>query len=187
MDGQGQPNVPFHVQAYAGAYENSKPVPPTSQPGSQDVGTLMQTVAKAGGLQFENSGVSARIQNPYLPGTAVQQMHALAEAARIERVIDCGTLAIWPAGGSRQGEPAVISPQTGLVGYPQFDSQGVIFTTLWQPTLAYGGQITLQSSMTPACGTWIIHKLSYSLASMMHNGPWFCEVWAHRPGVEPVA
>ncbi|WP_237482616.1 baseplate hub protein [Lichenibacterium dinghuense] len=187
MDGQAQPQVGFHVEAYASSFENAKPVQPTSQPGSQDVATLMATVAQKAGLGFENNGVDVKVQNPYLPGTAIQQMHALADMARIERIVDCGTLAIWPANGSRKSRPAVISPQSGLVAYPQFNSQGIIFRALWQPSLAFGAEIELQSSMTPACGPWIVHKLTYALASETPNGPWFCDVWAHRTGVMPVA
>lgn len=191
MDGQAQPDVGFHVEAYASAFENAKPVQPTSQPGSQDVATLMQTVAQKAGLQFENNGVNVKVQNPYLPGTAIQQMHHLADMAGIERIVDNGVMAIWPAGGSRQGGGATISttfsPQTGLVAYPQFNSQGVIFRALWNPGIVYGTTITLQSSMTPACGQWVVYKLEYALACQMPNGPWFCDVWASRPGQMPVA
>ncbi len=98
----------FTSKRLQSAYENAKPVQPTSQPGSQDVATLMSTVAQKAGLQFENNGVNVKIQNPYLPGTAIQQMHALAEMAGIERIVDCGTsgdLAVqWqPAGRGRHG------------------------------------------------------------------------------------
>ena len=187
MDGQAQPEVAFRVEAYAGAYENAKPVQPTTQPGSQDVATLMGKIAQSAGLQFENNGVNVKIQNPYFPGTAVQQMHALAEAARIERVIDNGTLAIWPPGQSRQGGKTIISPQTGLVAYPLFNSQGVVVRTLWQPTITYGQTIAIQSEIQPACGDWVIYKLEYALDAQTPKGRWFCDVWAARPGQQPVA
>lgn len=186
MDGQAQPQVGFHVEAYASAFENSKPVQPTSQPGSQDVATLMSTVAQKAGLQFENNGVNVKVQNPYLPGTAIQQMHHLAEMAGIERVVDNGTMAIWPSGQSRTAAgKTTISPQTGLVSYPIFDSQGIIVRSLWQPTIAYGQTITVQSSMQPACGDWNVYKLEYALASETPNGPWFVDIWAYQPGSAP--
>ena len=186
MDGQAQPDVPFHVEAFVGAYENAKPVQPTSQPGSQDVAGLMGTIAQKAGLQFENNGVSVKIQNPYLSGTAIQQMHALAEMARVEHLVDNGTLAIWPAGKSRTAAgTTTISPQTGLVGYPLFNSQGIIVRTLWQPTLAFGQVINVQSEIPAACGPWSVYKLTYAMASMMSNGPWFCDVWAWKQGTAP--
>ena len=188
MDGQAQPDVGFHVEAYASAFENVKPVQPTSQPGSQDVATLMSTVAQKAGLQFENNGVNIKVQNPYLPGTAIQQMHHLAEMAGIERIVDNGTLAIWPSGQARTAAgKTVISPQTGLVSYPLFNAQGIVVRTLWRPSLAYGQTVTVQSSMQPACGDWNIYKLTYSLASEMPNGPWFCDAWAFRPQTGPTS
>ena len=186
MDGQAQPQVPFRVEAQIAAYENAKPVQPTTQPGSQDVATLMQGIAQKAGWQFEGNGVDVKIQNPYFPGTAVQQMHALAEAARIERMVDCGTLAIWKPGQARQCASTVISPSTGLVNYPIFDSQGVIVRTLFQPTLTYGQTITVQSNITPACGDWIVHKLTYDLSTLTPKGPWWQDIWAHRTGQQPV-
>ncbi len=191
VDGQAQPNVGLHVEAFAGSYEDAKPVQPTSQPGSQDVATLMSTVAQKAGLKFENNGVNVKVQNPYLPGTAIQQMHHLAEMAGIERIVDCGTLAIWPSNGNRQVGGGTVSgdtsfsPQSGLVAYPQFNSQGIVFRALWTPGIQYGAKITVQSSIQPACGEWIIYKLEYALSCLEPNGPWFCDISAWRPGTAP--
>ena len=192
IDGQAQPDVGLHVEAFASSYENAKPVQPTSQPGSQDVSTLMQTVAQKAGLQFENNGVNLRVQNPYLPGTDIQKMHALAEMAGIERIVDCGILSIWPSNGHRQGGGSVtanasFSPENGLVSYPQFNSQGVIFRTLWNPGILFGSKVRVQSSVQPACGDWIIYKLTYALGSETPNGAWFCDICAWRPGTAPTA
>ena len=187
MDGQMQPQVPFRVEAQTLAYEAAVPVPVISQPGSVDVASTMGQIAASMGLSFENNGVNVKITNPYLAGTATQQMHALAKAAGIEQVVDNGTLAIWKPGSSRQGAATTISPDTGLVGYPRFNSQGIDITTLWQPTLAYGQQIQVQSSITPACGTWIIYRLEYDLESQTPNGKWFCNILAAPPNLIPVA
>ncbi|MGI4763828.1 MAG: baseplate hub protein [Janthinobacterium lividum] len=181
MEGQAQPDVSFHVEANVGLYAQAKPVQPTSQPGSQDVAALMSTMAQKAGFAFENNGVNLKIQNPYYPGTAMQQIKALVEHAGIEHIMDNGTLSIWPAGSNRSGDPVLISPQTGLVAYPTFNSQGIIVRTLWQPTLDFGKLIQVQSSIQPACGTWRVYKLTYSLASETPNGPWFQDVWAGAP------
>lgn len=187
MDGGSQPNVGFHIEANVGLYAQAKPVQPTSQPGSQDVATLMQTMATKAGFQFENNGVNLRLQNPYFPGTAVQQIQALARAAGIEHLMDKGTLSIWPASGNRSGDPVLISPQNGLVSYPAFNSMGVIVRTLFQPTLDYGRLIKVQSSITAACQTWRVYKLEYLLASETPNGPWFQDVWGGVPDQTVVA
>ncbi len=186
MDGQAQPEVPFRVQASVTGYENAKPVPVTTQAGSVAVSSLLGQMAQAANLQFENNSVDTKVMNPYYWGTAIQQIHALTQDAGIEHIIDVGTLAVWKPGGSRSNS-TVVSPQTNLVAYPLFNSQGVIVRVLFDPTLTYGGTINVQSSITPACGSWIIYRLEYDLESQTPNGKWFCDVSANRPGEQVVS
>ncbi len=181
-DGWSQPNVPFRVEARVAAYVGVKPIPPLSHPGSQDVAEMLGQVAQSAGWQIEDNGVACKIMNPYFPGTATQQLLKIVDAARIEHIVDNGTLAIWNPGQARQGAATPISPETGLVGYPRFNSLGIDIVTLWQPTLAYGQNIQVQSSITPACGTWNIHYLEYDLECETPNGRWFCNVMAHPLG-----
>jgi len=182
MDGQALPNVPFRVEARVAAYVGVKPIPPLSHPGSQDVAQMLGQVAQSAGWQIEDNGVSTKIVNPYFAGTATQQLLKIVDAARIEHIVDNGTLAIWHPGQARQGAATPISPETGLVGYPRFNSLGIDIVTLWQPTLAYGQNIQVQSSITPACGTWTIHYLEYDLESETPNGKWFVNIMAHPLG-----
>jgi len=137
-------------------------------------------MAKAANLQFENNGISTKIMNPYYPGTAIQQISALCDHAGLEHIIDNGTLAIWKPGSARQGSGATVSPSTGMVGYPRFNAQGIDITAEFQPTFVYGQNIQVQSSITPACGTWIIYSLEYDLESETPNGRWFCNILAHK-------
>ncbi len=187
MDGQSQPNVPFRVEAFTGLYEAMNPVPPTSEPGSQDAATLLSQMAKAANLNFENNGVDTRISCPYYPGTAVQQIEKCVNDAGIQHIIDNGTLSIWKPGQARQGAATLVSPETGLVDYPQFNSMGIAFRALFQPTFAFGQNLKVQSSITPACGTWTIYRLEYILESQTPNGRWFCDIMAAPFGMLVVA
>ena len=90
------------------------------------------------------------------------------------------TLAIWPKHGTRGGLIPVISPASGLVGYPTFADQGVRFRTLFNPSITFGGQVEIKSSLMPACGKWYVNALSYNLSAQVVNGPWFCDVGCSR-------
>ena len=59
---------------------------------------------------------------------------------------------------------------------------GIIVRTLFQPTLQFGGLIQVQSSLTGANKTWRVYKLTYDLACMTPNGPWWQDVWASPTG-----
>ena len=108
---------------------------------------LLQKIAQAAGLQFENNGVDKKIANPYLPRSYREQIMALCSATGVQWTIDNGLLAIWPTGGSRQGSPIMVSPETGMVGYPAFNQQAVIVRTMFNSNLALGKQINVQSQL----------------------------------------
>lgn len=186
-DYQGGPNVPLHIVAHAGTKEAAMVAPPTSiNNKSADVAQMMQKLAGQMGLQFENGGVNAKIAYPYLPGALKDQAWQLAAAANIHVTIDRGTLAIWPTDGSgaRPGE-VVVSPRTGLVGYPSWAAEGIRLKMLFNPNLKLGGHVTVTgSSITPANGTWEIVRLEHSLQSFTPDGEWFSSVvaWQPKPG-----
>lgn len=174
-DYNAAPEVAFNVMAQAGAIGAVKPVQPLSSQGveSVEVAQMMATLAKEMGLTFENSGVTARMAYPYFDRSALAQVQAIASAADIEYVIDLGTLAIWPRGGVRAGVVPLISPATGLVGYPSFSSQGISITTLYDPRIRVGKLVQVESSLQMACKEWKALKVSHSLSSETHDGPWF--------------
>lgn len=182
----GTPETFLHILAYSGYYDAMAPIPPTSVKGSADVATIMAGLAQRMGRVFENNGVKVTLSNPYFAGTAVQQAQAIARAANIEMYDDGMTLAIWPKSGTRGGAVPLISPDAGLVNYPRYTSQGMDFRCLFNPNIRLGGQIKMQSSITPACGTWYVNRLSYDLSSRFPGGPWFCDVGTVRSAYQLV-
>jgi hypothetical protein len=173
VDAQSMPQVAFRVSGSAGAYEAVKPVKPTSIQGAGDVAQVMSQLAGQMNLSFENNGVNVKLSNIYLSGSARMQALTLAQHAGIEHLIDKGTLAIWNPGQGRQSSSLMISPQTGMVGYPLFNQNMIIVKTLFDPTITYGGTMQVQSDLTPACGTWLINNVELALDSMVPHGQWF--------------
>ncbi|MCJ2052359.1 baseplate hub protein [Methylobacterium sp. J-070] len=180
VDARVQPEVGFRIEALAGLYTAVAPAKPTSVQGSADVAQTFEQIVKASGYRFENNDVNCKVQNPYLWGDANNQMRALADAAGIQWVIDRDTVAIWPRGKSRQGGPTKVSPSTGMRGYPAFTSSGIEVTTLFNPTLQYGGSIEVESQLQPACGKWNIYNIAHELESELPNGKWFTTVSASK-------
>jgi hypothetical protein len=170
---QGMPDAPLNITGLGGLAAALKPADALSY-----VGSTAQTM----GLAFENNGVSVQLSNPYLPGSALQQVRACARAANIYFAIDRGTLAIWPKVGTpsqpaaRGGEVPLISPATGLVGYPTFSSNGLGLTTLFNPQIKPGGVVQVESSIQVACGQWIVMQVQHSLQSETPNGQWFTQI-----------
>ncbi|MBV2181603.1 MAG: hypothetical protein KUL86_10275 [Castellaniella sp.] len=184
---EAMPDVPMNIIAYSALIDAIRPVPGASYSGGVDVATVMADLAKQmnpqpQGLAFDNHGVSVMLSNPHLKGTILDQIRSMALAANINFSIENGTLVIWPKLGHRREKPILVSPETGMVGYPSFGGgQGIIVNTLYMPTVHLGSRIEIRSSITPACGIWTVYGVTHELESETPNGQWFTQLMCY-PG-----
>jgi hypothetical protein len=178
-DFNAQPDVGFHFTAHTLTPQAVAPATASSFQGSADVATMMSGFAKLMGLPFENNGVNARLSNAYYPGSLRDQAQACADAAGIAwNHGEGGVLAIWPKFGWRDGKiPLIAPPPIGsMVGYPSYSDLGINVTTLYDPSIVFGGRIQVQSKLIAACGTYAVYGLHHHLACEMPDGPWFTTV-----------
>lgn len=173
VDANNMPQVCFRVSAAPGMYYAMKPVPPLSIKGSADAAGMMQKIAGQMGLGFENAGVTAKLANPYFGGTLLTQAKAIARHAGFDMFIDKNTMAIVPPKKSRSGGAVLVSPETGMVGYPQFNQAAIIVTALYSPEYKIGGEIKVESALTAANATWKIFYMEHHLESEVPKGQWF--------------
>lgn len=186
-DYASMPNVSFHLIANPYALYAVQPIPPTTiNNGFVDVATVMSGLAQQAKppLHFENTGVQQTMSYPYFPGTVMDQIHATAAKAGINHFIDpaTNTLAIWPKGGARGNAIPLISPDTGMIGYPAFTSYGIIITSVYNPSLSYGQRVKVQSSLPSANGEWFVSTLAHELDSMTPGGQWHSRFLCAAPG-----
>jgi len=184
VDARNMPQVGFIVTASTGLLSALKPVPPTSYKGSIGVELAMAGLAEQLGLRFENSGVGGVVNDPYLAGTLRDQVRDLAAHIPCNWAIEDDTLAIWPTGGARQGEVPLIAPDTGMVGYPLRTQDGFSVQTMFNPSVAYGGPIRVESDITQANGYWTVYSLTHDLEAETPGGKWFTTVDCHLFGRE---
>jgi hypothetical protein len=190
FDGESQPDVAFQIQAFEGDHLRLKPAPPVSVAGTVDVATVMSSLAKQMGVEFEDHGVTAKLRDIYYPGTALNQVRRMATDAGINYTLENNVLAIWPRGVARDtGTIPLISPKSGMRSYPKFNEKGIIVTSLFRDILL-GQKIAVQSSLwakprknlvkqtTPEpqpvyTNYYTVYALEHTLQSEMPNGPWF--------------
>ena len=180
MDAASMPQVAFRFVALSGGYQSVMKSKPTSVKGTGDVAQIAQQLAQKMNLQFDCSGVSVKLSNPYFDGSYRTQMQTLAQHAGISWAIEKDILALWKPGSSRQsgGGNTVAPPPVGnMVGYPAFNSTNVIVTTLWDPSVSsIGQQFSVQSAITAANGAWTTVKYDLLLESIVPRGKWFAIV-----------
>jgi hypothetical protein len=182
-DLSGAPDAIFHITAYAGLGEAMQAIPASSHQGAADVATIMSGLATQAGLIFENNGVSVKLSNPYFPGSPRAQIQSCANSANIDWIIDNGKLAIWPKGGARGGAIPLISPDTGLIGYPFPSGQGLLgLKTVFNPQISFGAQVQVQSAITPAVGIWTVCHVEHDIECQLPGGHWETTIQGTPPG-----
>jgi hypothetical protein len=174
-DYSSAPDVSFNVLAGSGAEALLKPVSAISFKGSADVAEIMAGLAKTMGLAFEANGVKVKLSNPYFAGTALMQVRACAQAADIWHKIEKETLVIWPKDAAREGVIPLISSETGMVGYPSMNSNGMTVRMMFNGSLRIGEKVQVKSSLPTGMGSgrYVVLKISHSLSSETPGGPWF--------------
>ncbi len=189
-DFSGMPQVALFVQAFVGYSALVNPVSPLSISANPTVGTVMQQIAQTMGYSFNGNSASGQLLNQtvakgsYFGNTALEQARSMQYAYRFWMYIDGTTnpptLAVVPWGQARQSFTAVplISPETGLIGYPLFNSSGVTFECYYTPNLVFGGQVQISSSVAQANAVWTVVSMSHQLSSQLDGGPWSSTVQA---------
>jgi hypothetical protein len=185
-DYQSQPDVPFVFECLFGVDDATAPVPVSSFQGTTDIADIMAGFARQMGLGFQNNGVSVK-----------EQADQAADEAHIKwAVVNGNVMSIFPVGGNRNTPNVpVISPGTGMIAYPSFTQQGIIVRTLFNPQIAFGGLVRVDSSVLsgiaaaqPALGAqtfptmWAVNKLDLNLDSLVPKGQWMSTVYAYNPG-----
>jgi hypothetical protein len=186
FDGNNQPQAAFRIIASTIEYHAQTTADPISTTGTTDVAGMMSGLAKTMGVAFENAGVTAKLASSYYFGSPWSMAQQIAQDAGILYVIENNTLVITQPGTARKGSEIIISPETGLLGYPTFNQRTVLVTALFNPQVKFQGQVTIKSSLPSATGKFLVNKLSYSLESMVPGGRWFMHLECIPPtGASP--
>lgn len=185
-DYQSMPDVFLHIQAQSAFFNALKAIPPRSFKGGVDVASVMAQIARDLGYTFENNGVTTQLVDVYLPNTGMEQAKDLARAAGCDLYLDDKILAITPPNVPRRVIIPLISPASGLVGYPTFDGVGVNFQTLFNPAITFGGSIKLETDVQQAAGEWVVTSVGHRLESEKPGGAWFSNVRGNQNGLAVV-
>ena len=155
------PEVILTVDSATALEHQVLPTKPLSFKDEVDVASAIAEICKSMDMRFENSGVTAKVSNPYLPQTALDQIKKLCEAVDATMVVELDTISIAPRGHPRKIKVPIISPQTGLIGYPTPTLQGVSLQCLFDPLIKHNGQIEVKNSLIESTnGQWRIYGLS---------------------------
>ena len=188
-DYSGMPDVCLYIETQTGYFQQVELGNPLAYKGVANVSDLMSVLAGRLGIPLENNNVTAKISNPNYPGSTIDQIRNLASDTKTDFYLDDTVLAICPRGLTRKPQTAsapLISSQSGLIGYPTFDKVGITFSTLFNPSIKFGGQIIMESDIPQANGLWQVCSMVHKLESEKPGGAWFTMIRCTGNGLVPL-
>lgn len=182
-DYRSAPDVSFNVTAVTGYFQKINPATPTSYPEQVDIGVAASDIVERMGAPwvYVDGGADGVLTNPYFWGTLWDQLAQACGAANADFYVQGDEVLVVPAGQPRSSAPAVIlSPDSGLVGYPMFERAGLNVTALFDPAFLCGTALDIKSSVPNASGRWYPYHLSHNLESRVPNGTWLSQLQCLR-------
>lgn len=177
-DYRSQPDVSFSILAVTGYFVKVNPVPPTSYPEQADIGAIASDIVGRMGPPWTLTVVDAAndvvLSNSYFSGTLWDQLAQACQAANCDFYVQGDEILITPNGLPRDSIPSVVlSPESGLVGYPMFERSGLNVSAEFDPAFQCGSALDIQSSVPNATGRWFPYSMFHELESEMPGGRWF--------------
>ncbi len=178
------PDVPFQIMAKISYFKQIEITPPLSYQGAVDINVIGQDLAGKLGLSFV-SNVKSTLTDPYYPGTVFDQLRNACIDARVDFYFQGETLVFTPLLQPFTSIPAVLlTPNTGLVGYPIYTRRGLQVTALFDPAYLCGSTIQIQDSRVKGInGLWYPRSIQFDLSANMPNGPWFATMQCNKTAI----
>lgn len=181
-DFNSAPNIALNINAMAGSFAMKLPASPLSSKGSVPAKELLNKLAQSAGYRLETD-ISANVNNVYFQGSVMQQIHAIARAIGAKVIIDNDILRVMKREQALKGQAVLISPESGLIGYPTFSNQGINISCLYNPNIKQQGLIQIKSVVPKASGTWRAIKVNHVIAAnMTSGGDWKTQIEAVYQG-----
>lgn len=182
-----QPDVFLQITAQTLGYDLLNPATPTSFPGPASFEQVLKTIVLKMSQDFDNGGVEGSFSGPtYFAGTPAEQLRVAARKAGVVYYTDrVGVIEIGEPGVARDVPRWILTPTSGLVGYPTLNSVNLIgVDAVFNPALRFGAPLRIQfSEQRGANGDWVIYDCTHQLSSLMPDGPWFTRMTAQPPSV----
>lgn len=164
------PDPCMQFEADSGSYPQQIASPVATVKGEATADRLFSQFAQSAGYSYKNEGVTSSVLNAWFPGSPIDKMTKLARDVGCELIIDDGEIVVLPAGKARGGNAVLLNKDTGMIGYPTFNQDGISCRCIFNPDLIYGGLIKVESIVPRASGVWRVTKLTHHITAYIPGG-----------------
>ena len=190
IDMANAPNVSLNIESQSAIVDSLMPAQSKVFEANTDAATMIEEICKDMKYQFENNGASKIIADGgTYNGTRMGMIKQIAEIADFDLYIEQNNIAICPKGGPRTIPVPIISPKSGLIGYPISDVRGVSFKAFYDPLIRFGGLVEIRDSTLGETvnAKWRIFGTTVTIEANLDGGAWFIECNASPAGENNVA
>lgn len=180
------PDVPFQILGMICYFNAIEKADPLSYKGSVSIKTIGQDLAIKLKLSFDSHGVDGiTLNNPNYPGTVLDQLRDVCYDAKVDFYFQGDTLVFAPVEKPFDSNPTVIvSPSSGLIGYPQYSRRGLVVTALYDSAYLCGSAIEIRdSAVKGANGRWYPFSAQFDLSANMPRGSWMATLQCNKAGI----
>ncbi len=165
------PSVRMEFEAFTGYSSRVVAAPPLSLKGNIPVSDICSKIASEMGFIFVNDGVNKIAKNPRLSGSNMNKLINLAKDYNIGITVDDGTVRIFNKGSSDKLMLSV-SDESGLIGYPSFEQNGISCSVEYAPDVKLWDKFAIQTVLSKASGEWFIQSIEHRLDANIQGGLW---------------
>src|SRR5690606_5904751 len=118
----------------------------------------------------------------YLSGTLYDQLQQACGAANVDFYVQGQEILVTPQGLPRQQQPTlVLSPESGLIGYPMYERAGLNVTCLYNQAVLCGSPVEIRGSIVPSAnGRWYPYASQHLLECEKPGGKWHSHLFCLR-------
>lgn len=169
----GQPETALVLNAVAGLNLKKKSSSAFSLSGGVDVENILGAICKLNGYGFNAVNLKGKVaQNPHYSGSPMDQIIYICTDFNLQYRLFDNILTVWVNGDAIDSVVPLVSPDSGLIGYPVFTQSGITFQTQFSTLLSQGRDVELVTSLPNASGRYRLYVVEHFLSSWMENGNW---------------
>lgn len=175
INADGAPNLSLVITSQMAVVDRMTYVEPffLDKGESSDVYEVFRFFAADIGYELEYFAEKRIITDASLNGSSIEKIEQLAKWCDLDLYIEQKSITICEKGADRPLKIAIISPNTGLQGYPSPDQRGVSFLCEYNPLIRFGGVVRIENSLINVANTdWRVYGLISTLETNIPQGKW---------------
>lgn len=159
------PDIGISLRCLTGNFLKSNVIT-NNQPASATLNAIGGQLAQTLNMAFLNEASEKNIGNYNFAGSSVKQVQLLNSFGGINAFIDDNTLIMKNYLVPLSGTTRILNADSGMIGIPEFNEQGIKVTYLLDNKTKIGGGLNIQSQIYPGInGKYVIYKLGFNITS----------------------